>query len=295
METADPSKRRAPAQMTRRHLVAMASIVTGAVLAGGSASAQEHDRHHHWGWDDDDDGGRSGVNPNGPATNCFLKGTRVLTPAGERNIEDLCSGDLVVTISGEAKPIRGIWRQRHERRSEQRWSRHITPVRIARSALGSNTPARDLFLSPGHALYLDGVLVGALDLLNHLTITRHNVEDLREIEYFHVKLDRHDVIYAEGAACETLRRTAEAKGDYLQEEYQGLSEEFPARLEASCAPILSYYGGRGMLRGRLRSAISPLIDVRNRLDVMRDDLEERALSLVAQPKQASPAHIAPMT
>ena len=50
-----------------------------------------------------------------------------------------------------------------------------------------------------------------------------------------------------------------------------------------------------MLRGRLRSAISPLIDIRNRLDVMRDDLEEMALSLVAQPRQAGSTHTAPMT
>jgi hypothetical protein len=280
--------------MSRRHIVAMASIVTGAVLAGGSAFAREHG--HHWGWDDGGGGGGGGDGRDGGEDHhCFLKGTRIRTPDGERKIEDLRSGDLVVTVSGEAKPIRGIWRQRYERRGERRWSRHVAPVRIARSALGSNLPARDLFVSPGHALYLDGVLVGAMDLINHLTITRHNVEELREIEYFHVKLDRHDVIYAEGATCETMRGAAEAKGDYLEEEYQRLGEEFPARLEANCAPILSYYGGRGMLRGRLRSAISPLIDVRNRLDVMRDDLEERALSLVAQPKQASPTHIAPMT
>ena len=83
------------------------------------------------------------------------------------------------------------------------------PVRVARSALGPNTPSRDLFLSPGHRLYLDGVLVPAVDLLNHLTIARHSAEDLTEIEYFHIKLDRHNVIYAEGAPCETMQTVAE--------------------------------------------------------------------------------------
>ena len=36
---------------------------------------------------------------------CFLKGTRIWTPGGESRIEDLRVNDLVVTASGEAKPI----------------------------------------------------------------------------------------------------------------------------------------------------------------------------------------------
>ena len=224
-------------------------------------------------------GGGGGDGGDDAEHNCFLKGTQIRTPNGERKIEELRSGDLVATVSGEAKPIRRVWRQCHKRRNKQRWSRHIIPIRIARSALGPDTPCRDLFLSPGHALYLDGVLVGALDLVNQLTITRHNAEAMQEIEYFHLKLDRHDVIYAEGAACESMRVTAEKRVGGLQDAYESMAEGLPVRLEESCAPVISYYGGRGMLRGRLRSVISPLIDIRTRLDVLRDELEERALSL----------------
>src|SRR6516165_5138223 len=134
------------------------------------------------------------------AVPCFLRGTQIWTPSGERRIEDLRVNDLVVTSSGEAKPIQWAWGRRFERKPTQKWAEAIAPIRIARSALGPNTPHRDLYLSRYHCLYLDGVLIPAVDLINNLTIARCSAKDLREIEYFHIKLERHSVIYAEGAA-----------------------------------------------------------------------------------------------
>ena len=129
-------------------------------------------------------------------------------------------------------------------------------IRMARSALGPNTPCRDLFLSPGHRLYLDGVLVPAVDLLNDLTISRASVGDLREIEYFHIKLDRHSVIYAEGAACETLQTMSGVKGDDL-EEYRRLYEGVPLcrRTSPPALPCSATMGGGGCL-GALSEAPS---------------------------------------
>ena len=46
-----------------------------------------------------------------------------------------------------------------------------------------------------------------------------------------------------------------------------------------CVPFLSFHGGRGELRSRLRSMASIVIDRRQRLDVIRDDLEHRGLQL----------------
>src|SRR5262249_43406655 len=116
---------------------------------------------------------------------CFLRGTRIWTPDGERRVEDLRINELVVTSSGEAKPIKWVWARRFERQCGQKWAEEIAPIRVARSALGPNTPHRDLFLSRYHCLYLDGVLIPVVHLLNNSTITRCSAEDLREIEYFH--------------------------------------------------------------------------------------------------------------
>ena len=59
------------------------------------------------------------------------------------------------------------------------------------------------------------------------------------------------------------------------EEYRRIYGEPPLPDEPA-APILGYNGGRAMLRGHLRSAISPWIDIRTKLDIVRDNLAERA-------------------
>src|SRR5262245_36305811 len=110
---------------------------------------------------------------------CFLRGTRIWTPDGERRVEDLRINDLVVTSLGEAKPIQWVWGRRFERQNGQKWPISIAPIRVAPSALGPNTPHRELFLSQYHCLYLDGVLIPVVDLLNNKTITRCSAEGLR--------------------------------------------------------------------------------------------------------------------
>ena len=210
---------------------------------------------------------------------CFLRGTRIWTPHGESKVEDLRINDLVVTSSGEAKPIQWVWGRRFERQRGQKWAEEIAPIRVAQSALGLNTPHRDLYLSRYHCLYLDGVLIPAVDLLNRSTITRCGAEDLREIEYFHIKLERHSVIYAEGAACETLRAVTAVNSENVEfEEYRRLYGE-PSLPDEPAAPMLGYNGGRSRLRGRIRSAISLVTDVRSKLEIVRDDLKERARSI----------------
>jgi hypothetical protein len=210
---------------------------------------------------------------------CFLRGTQIWTPSGESRIEDLRVNDLVVTSSGEAKPIQWVWRRRFQRQSGQKWVEAIAPVRVARSALGPNTPHRDLYLSRYHCLYLDGVLIPAVDLINGSTIARVDAVELREIEYFHIKLECHSVIYAEGAACETLQAVTATNSDEVEfERYRRLHPE-PALPDEPVAPVLGYNGGRAKLRGRIRSVVSHVIDVRSKLEIVRDDLRERAQNL----------------
>jgi len=207
---------------------------------------------------------------------CFLRGTQIWTPSDERRIEDLRVDDLVVTSSGEAKPIQWVWRRRFERQSGKKWGEEVAPIRVARSALGPNTPHRDLYLSRYHCLYLDGVLIPAVDLINDSTITRVDALHLREIEYFHIKLDRHCVVYAEGAACETLQAITAVNSDSAEfEEYRRLYGE-PSLPDEPVAPVLGYNGGRARLRGRIRDVVSHVIDVRSKLEIVRDGLKERA-------------------
>ena len=213
------------------------------------------------------------------APTCFLKGTRIWTPDGESRVEDLRINDLVVTSTGNAKPIQWVWRRRFDLRPGQKCAEEIAPVRVARSALGPNNPHRDLYLSRYHCLYIDGVLIPAVDLINGSTIARVDSKHISEIEYFHIKLDRHSVIYAEGAACETLQAITAVNSDELEfAEYRKFYGE-PVLPDEPVAPILAYNGGRAKLRGRIRSLVSHVVDVRSKLEIVRDDLRERAQNL----------------
>jgi Hint domain len=213
----------------------------------------------------------------GPAPVCFLRGTQIWTPCRETKVEDLRINDLIVTSSGEAKPIKWLWARRFERPRGQKWPEEIAPIRVAQSALGPGTPHRDLFLSRYHCLYLDGVLIPAVDLLNDSTIVRCSADDLGEIEYFHLKLERHSVIYAEGAACETLQAVTAVNSDEVEfEEYRRLHGD--SAPDEPAAPVLGYNGGRARLGGRIRSIVSHVVDVRRKLEIVRDGLKERARS-----------------
>jgi Hint domain len=205
---------------------------------------------------------------------CFLKGTAIRTADGDREIEQLSRGDLLPTVIGGVSPIEWIGRYVYKRSDVSKpWVKDALPVRIARSALGPNVPRTDLYLSRAHSIFIDDVLIPAGILVNGTTIDVHGAEDREELEYFHIKLEQHDVIFAEDAPCETLVTVDENAINFA--EYFRLYGT--PKAELPCRPFLSYNGGRSEIRSRLRSALSPWVDRRQQLDVIRDRLEERGL------------------
>jgi autotransporter passenger strand-loop-strand repeat protein len=134
-------------------------------------------------------------------TPCYCRGTAILTEAGEVAVETLQIGDKVVTLSGAKRPIRWIGRRAYAGRFAA-GNRDILPVLIRAGALDKNVPKRDLFVSPLHAMYLDQVLIPAALLVNGHSIVQ--VETVDRVDYFHIELETHDVILAEGAAAETF-------------------------------------------------------------------------------------------
>jgi hypothetical protein len=242
----------AKARFARRHVSKMAGIGLAALVAAVAmpkpTRAEPPEDHDH----DRDDRGSSG------GGNCLLKGTRIKTITGERAVEELASGDLLPTHSNGIRPIQWIGHYRCTGSDPSKpWVHDARPVRIARSALAPNVPHADLYVSQEHGIYIDGVLVRAGSLVNGATIAFDDAGDMTELEYYHIKLQSHDVIYAEGAPCETLAETA----DHI-------------------APVLSFTGRRSKMKSHLRSALSPFVDRREQIDIIRDRLEDRALTLV---------------
>jgi hypothetical protein len=134
-------------------------------------------------------------------TPCYCPGTLIRTPRGQKRVENLKIGEMVKTASGAARPIKWIGRRSYAGRFVM-GRKDILPVCIKAGALADNVPRRDLWISPNHAMYLDGVLIEAKDLVNGASIVQP--PSAETIEYFHVELETHDVIVAEGALSETF-------------------------------------------------------------------------------------------
>ena len=132
---------------------------------------------------------------------CYCPGTLILTDHGEVPVEDLVIGDRLVTKSGEARALKWIGR-----RSYIGWlaatNPKVWPVCFQPGALADGVPRRALFVSPEHAMFLNDALVPAGLLVNGVSVTQ--TEPTNEVHYFHLELDSHDVIWAEGALAESF-------------------------------------------------------------------------------------------
>lgn len=143
---------------------------------------------------------------------CFMQGTRIETPKGSLPVEMLKEGDLVLTLDHGARPVRWIGSRtvpQHRLCANDR----IRPIRIRAGALGAGVPQSDLAVSPQHRLLLRSrvaekmfgeaeVLVAARQLLQIGGI--EVAEDLNEVCYYHILLDRHEILFANGAEAESF-------------------------------------------------------------------------------------------
>jgi hypothetical protein len=134
---------------------------------------------------------------------CFAAGTRIETARGAVAVEELRVGDRVRSVFGGTAPVAWIGHRRLDCRRHKR-PHDVWPVRIAAGAFGDALPRRDLWLSPDHAVYVDGILIPVRALVNGRTIAQQRAG---EITYYHVELPAHDVILAEGLPCESYLDT----------------------------------------------------------------------------------------
>ncbi len=170
---------------------------------------------------------------------CFLRGVLILTSRGEVPVEMLRAGDLVATRFGGLRPIRWIGTQSFEGRLAG--AAH-QPIRFARGSLGDGLPSCDLWVSPGHAMLIQGGLVGdvlahAGALVNGRTITQARMRGV--IAYFHLDLGPHDCVLANGAWAESYfedrnRDSFDNAGDF----HARFPGHVPER-QGTCLPIIT--------------------------------------------------------
>ena len=135
------------------------------------------------------------------STPCYCPGTLILTERGEVAVERLAVGDRVLTASGASEPIRWIGRRSYGG-AFIAGNHLMLPVCIRKGALAAGKPHADLWVSPGHALFIDGQLVPAWRLVNGVSVVQ--AQAVAEVTYIHAELARHDILVANGAAAESF-------------------------------------------------------------------------------------------
>lgn len=187
---------------------------------------------------------------------CYRAGTRIATEHGERAIETLAIGDRVRTLSGASRPIRWIGRRSYSR-GLLSGNRNLLPIKISAGALAEALPRRDLWVSPEHALYLDGMLIPARMLANGSSIVCD--ESVGQITYIHLEFDVHTVIFAEGAPAESFVDDDSRQKFDNAAEYRRLYPASPIGPVRFCAPRVEQGEEVEAVRRRLarRCAIGP--------------------------------------
>jgi len=175
--------------------------------------------------------------PTGSTNNnpCYRRGTAIRTTSGDVPVEALKEGDIAILADGAAAPItwlghRSVDCTRHPN------PKSIWPILISAHAFADNVPSRDLYLSPGHSVFMNGVLMQAEKLINGATIRQIQTDS---VEYWHVELPTHGILLAENLPAESYldqgNRNAFLNGGAFVEAHPDFA---PKHWAETCAPLV---------------------------------------------------------
>ncbi len=180
---------------------------------------------------------------------CFARGTRITTKDGEVAVERLRVGDRVITASGATRPV--VWIGDREVACRRHPTpENVWPVRVRAGAFGEGLPRRDLLLSPDHAVFQEGVLIPIKHLTDGAGIAQERVDT---VHYFHVELESHDVLLAEGLPAESYLDTGNRAMFVGGAAHLVLHPDFAAlNWNDACAPLCQQGPIVAAVRRRLR-------------------------------------------
>ncbi|MCH4022381.1 MAG: Hint domain-containing protein [Acetobacter sp.] len=235
-----------------------------------SVSIEGNYAGEHFVLSDDGSGGTVATLEPDDGTPCFCRGTLIETERGEIAVEDLAIGDRVRTASGTLRPIRWIGHRSYSG-PFVRGNRNVLPIVIRAGALGDGLPRRDLSVSPLHAMALEGVLIPAVCLINGVSILQ--AERINQVSYFHVELDTHDILLAEGAPSESFVDDDSRNMFHNAIEFKKLYPDAAPLPAVYCAPRIEEGPVLEAIRTRL-NAESGIIPVRMSAGIVEGYLDE---------------------
>ncbi|WP_086641640.1 Hint domain-containing protein [Acetobacter tropicalis] len=235
-----------------------------------SVSIEGNYTGEHFVLSDDGSGGTITTLEPDDGTPCFCRSTLIATEQGETAVEDLAIGDRVRTASGALRPIRWIGHRSYSG-PFVRGNRNVLPVIIRAGALGGGLPRRDLSVSPLHAMALEGVLIPAICLINGISILQ--AESIDQITYFHIELETHDILLAEGAPSESFVDDDSRNMFHNAIEFKKLYPNAAPLPAVYCAPRIEEGSVLEAIRTRL-NAEAGIIPVRMSAGIVEGYLDE---------------------
>ena len=203
---------------------------------------------------------------------CFTPGTLIETENGPRPVEELERGDLVATADRGLVPIRLVHRRAFSAQYLRNKPKH-GPVLIRARSLGCGLPERDLLVSPQHRMLIkslvarrmfgdEEVLAPACQLAGQPGISR--VSPPEGVEYIHILLDHHAIIFAEGAPTETLFLGEQMHENLTQREVDWIWANLPYGKGEEMKPARQFVRGRRFRRmlERHEANAKPLLNTR---------------------------------
>ena len=171
---------------------------------------------------------------------CFTAGTLIDTDEGPIAVEHLTSDMRLTTKDNGFQPVRAVVSRVVPGQCR------FAPIVISKGALGNN---RELVVSPAHRMMISGwrtelmfgcaeMLASAKSLTNGDTIYSRPVD---EVEYFHILLDRHEIIFAEGSETESYFLDSESLIDDAALELMALFPDLFDVAGKTARPVLRGY------------------------------------------------------
>ena len=182
---------------------------------------------------------------------CFMEGTKINTPSGPRNVEDLRSGDPVLGYWGETLTLRQNLTSTFSAEMLEH-NPKLRPVCIGKHSLGRNLPTADLYVSRQHRMLVESEIVKRMFDQKHSLVSAIHLTGLPginlysingDVQYHHLIFDQHQIILAEGAPSESLYLGTEAQKNLPADLKQEIDLIFPC-LNETQSPAANIPEGR---------------------------------------------------